>query len=91
MSEREVDRGSASPETPAEPPTLTDLDEDLLAEGSGVPFADARDIGDPGAPTAALGTSRDHGEGIREGKQSHALPDLSPPFDTEQEQAREQE
>ena len=84
MSEREVDRGSASPETPAEPPALTDLDEGLLEEGSGVPSADARDIGDPGAPTAALGTSRDRGEGLREGRQSEALPDLSPPFDEDQ-------
>ena len=82
MSEREVDRGSAAPETPAEPPTLTDLDEDLVAEGGGVPAADGRDVGDPGAPTAALGASG--GAALREGKQSDALPDLSPPFDEDQ-------
>jgi hypothetical protein len=55
------DRGSAEPvesardgEAAARPP----LDPELLQEGSGVPFADALDTGDDGAPAAALGGSR---------------------------------
>jgi hypothetical protein len=52
------DRGSGEPlpgEDDAPGAAGARFDEELLEEGSGVPFANALDAGDPGAPDAALG------------------------------------
>ena len=62
------------------------MDPDLLAEGGAVPAADARDIGDPDAPSAALGVAGE-GEALRDGGQS-ALPDLGRPEGEEERPAR---
>jgi hypothetical protein len=55
------DRGGAEPvesEQDADAGARAPLDAELLEEGTGVPFADALDTGDPGGPGDALGTSR---------------------------------
>ena len=55
------DRGGAEPvesEQDAEAGARAPLDPELLEEGTAVPFVDALDTGDPGAPSGALGSSR---------------------------------
>ena len=72
-------RGSGEPGPVDEPGLPTGMDADLLAEGGAVPAADARDVGDPGAPPLPLG-GRDQGDALtREGRQSDALEDVGRP------------
>jgi hypothetical protein len=55
---RKGDRDSGLPlesEQDAAAGARAELDEELLEEGTGVPFADALDTGDRGAPDRALG------------------------------------
>ena len=72
-------RGSGEPGPVDEPGLPSGMDPDLLAEGGAVPSADARDVGDPGAPPLPLG-GREQGDAlIREGRQSDALEDVGRP------------
>ena len=57
-------RGSAEPSGGGEPTREPGLDEGTLSEGGGaVPFVDALDAGDPGAPVETLDTGSGHGPG----------------------------
>ena len=81
-------RGSGDPGPVEDLAAGTAMDPDLLAEGGAVPAADARDIGDPGAPPVPLG-GRDQGSSlIREGRQSDALEDVGRPEHEEERPAR---
>ena len=80
-------RGSASPGPTEDLAAGTAMDPDLLAEGGRVPAADARDVGDPGAPSAALGVAGE-GAALGVGGQSSALPDLGRPEGEEERPAR---
>jgi hypothetical protein len=62
--ERFTGRGSGEPGEGTQGPTVGhDLEEDLLAEGGGVPRVDASDVGDGGAPVADLGKGGGSGPG----------------------------
>lgn len=76
---REGDRGSGLPlesEQDAAAGARAELDEELLEEGAGVPFADALDTGDPGAPDRALGANEEGGTPPVTARQSNADSDV---------------
>jgi hypothetical protein len=74
------DRGSGLPaegEDDTHAATAAGLDEELLQEGAGVPFAVALDGGDPGAPDETYGAGRGaSGEGPVTARQSAAGSDV---------------
>src|SRR4051812_10221891 len=75
----EGDRGSGLPtesEDDARAAVRTELDEDLLAQGTGLPFVDAIDTGDRGAPDRARGAGGEGGTPPVTARQSNADSDV---------------
>ena len=79
MSDLGDDRGSGEPAPSEDDARLAGagLDEELLQEGTGVPYADALDTGDPGAPAETFGRDREAaGDGPVTARQSAAGSDV---------------
>jgi hypothetical protein len=80
MDERaEGDRGSGLPaesEDDARAAVRAELDDDLLERGTGLPFVDALDTGDPGAPDGALRAEAEGGTPPVTARQSNAESDV---------------
>ena len=75
----EGDRGSGLPaegEDDAGAAVRAELDDDLLEQGTGLPFVDAIDTGDPGAPDRALGSDAEGGTPPVTARQSNADSDV---------------
>ena len=81
-------RGSGDPGPVEDLAAGTAMDPDLLAEGGAVPAADARDIGDPGAPPVPLAGRYQGTSLIRGGGQSGAVEDVRRPEHEEERPAR---
>jgi len=75
----EGDRGSGLPtesEDDASAAVRTELDDELLEQGTGLPFVDAIDTGDPDAPDRALGADAEGGTPPVTARQSNADSDV---------------
>src|SRR5215213_3787690 len=75
----EGDRGSGLPtesEDDARVAVRTELDDELLEQGTGLPFVDAIDSGDPGAPDRVLGADAEGGTPPVTARQSNAGSDV---------------
>jgi hypothetical protein len=75
----EGDRGSGLPtesEDDARAAVRAELDEGVLEEGTGLPFVDAIDTGDPGAPDRAVGADEEGGTPPVTARQSNADSDV---------------
>jgi hypothetical protein len=75
----EGDRGSGLPlesEQDAAAGARAELDQELLQDGTGLPFVDALDTGDPGAPDRGLGASGEGSGAPVTARQSNADSDV---------------
>jgi hypothetical protein len=75
----EGDRGSGLPaesEDDARAAVRLEFHDDLLEQGTGLPFVDALDTGDPGAPDRALGAGAEGGTPPVTARQSNADSDV---------------